>query len=390
MKRILLFGVLLLVLFLLPSSVALAEGESSSFSETEKELEELVDKNLDSLDLSALEQFTASLGLEGGLKPWLESVIQGSVPLSPRTLLSGAWQALWSGLTGALPLLLMVVAVAVLYNLLFGLTDGFLSRQTHDVVYFVCYGAVLLVVVGLVVSVVDSVRTLTTQLTTLMNGLTPPLLTLMAAVGGHVTSSVFQPQLALISTLVANLVTHIVIPLFLASVVFSVVGNLTQNVRLDRLQSATRYIISSLLALIFGLYVTYLSIAGVAGGMADTLSLRAARYVIGSYVPIVGGYISQGFDLVTASVLLIKNALGIGGVLAVLAVVLSPLLKLMALTLGLKLVAGIIEPVGDKRMASFVGGVGECMRSMVGAVAGVGFVFMTAMLLAILSCSAVL
>ena len=124
--------------------------------------------------------------------------------------------------------------------------------------------------------------------------------------------------------------------------------------------------------------------------MADTLSLRAARYVIGSYVPIVGGYISQGFDLVTASVLLIKNALGIGGVLAVLAVVLSPLLKLMALTLGLKLVAGIIEPVGDKRMASFVGGVGECMRSMVGAVAGVGFVFMTAMLLAILSCSAVL
>ena len=111
--------------------------------------------------------------------------------------------------------------------------------------------------------------------------------------------------------------------------------------------------------------------------------------MVSNYVPILGGYLSQGFDLVTASLAIIKNALGISGILAVLAITLTPVFKLVALTIGLKLTAGIIEPIADKRMSSFINGVAECTRQLVGATMSVGFVFIGSIMLVILTLNAV-
>ena len=356
----------------------------------QQQLEDYVADNLAQLDLGDFQRFAADYTQGADVKTILLQLIQGQLQLGPRQWLDALWQAATRSFRTVLPTLASIVMVALLFNLLFGLTQGFVNRQTNDIVYFVCYTAVLLLVVSMVVGAVNSVRHLTDNLVGLINAVSPPLLTLLSAVGGTTSSALLNPQLALFATLVANVVGKVVIPLFLVSVVFATVGNLSSNVRLDKLQSAVRYLIGCLLGVVFGLFTTYLSVAGIAGGMADTMSLRAARYVIGSYLPLVGGYVSQGFDLVTAGVMLIKNALGVFALLMVVSMVLAPLVQVLVLTVGLKLVAGLVEPIGDRRMASFIGGIAECMRSLSGAVAGVGFTFMVTMLLVMASCVTVL
>lgn len=378
--------VLLLLCGLPTAQVALAEGDS----DVQSQLGGYVDSNLQALDLSDFEAFCRSLGAGDNVRDTLSALIRGRLSLTPRQLGDLVWDSVTRAVAGVLPSLVVIVLIATLFNLLTGLTQHFLRRQTADMVYFVCYAAVLSVVVTLVVRTLTSVRSTVDTLVDMMNVVTPPLMTLTVAVGGNVTASVFQPQLALVSTLVADVIGRVILPLFIASVVFAVAGNLSDNVRLDKLQSATRYLIGVVLAAVFGLFTAYLTAAGIAGSMADTMSVRAARYVIGSYVPLVGGYISQGFDLVTASVHLIKNALGVYAMGVVLSVVLVPLAQLVVLTVGLKLTAGIIEPIGDRRMASFVGGVAECMRALVAAVAGVGFTFLVTLLMVMCSLTMVL
>lgn len=378
--------VLLLLCGLPTAQVALAEGDS----DVQSQLGGYVDSNLQALDLSDFEAFCRSLGAGDNVRDTLSALIRGRLSLTPRQLGDLVWDSVTRAVAGVLPSLVVIVLIATLFNLLTGLTQHFLRRQTADMVYFVCYAAVLSVVVTLVVRTLTSVRSTVDTLVDMMNVVTPPLMTLTVAVGGNVTASVFQPQLALVSTLVADVIGRVILPLFIASVVFAVAGNLSDNVRLDKLQSATRYLIGVVLAAVFGLFTAYLTAAGIAGSMADTMSVRAARYVIGSYVPLVGGYISQGFDLVTASVHLIKNALGVYAMGVVLSVVLVPLAQLVVLTVGLKLTAGIIEPIGDRRMASFVGGVAECMRALVAAVAGVGFTFFVTLLMVMCSLTMVL
>lgn len=378
----------LTVAFMSPKTTARADATQ----DLQQELDQYVQDNLSALNMDDFEQFCARLGVSGSqsVRATLAGLMRGELTVTPRELLGLLWDAVASAVGRTLPAMAVLVLIGVLFNLLSGLTQNFLKPQTTHIVHFVCYAAMLLTVMAVVADALTTVRRTVDDLTQLMNVVTPPLMTLMVAVGGQVTSAVFRPQLALMCTLVANVIAQVVLPLFVAAVVFAVVGNLSDNVRLTRLQSATRYIIGVVLGSVFGLFATYLSVAGLAGSMADTVSIRTARYVISSYLPLVGGYISQGFDLVTASVGLIKNALGVYAVLVVLAVVLAPMVQMLALVVGLKLTAGILQPVGDKRMASFVGEVGECMRSLLAAVAGVGFTFMVSLLLVMCSTMAVL
>lgn len=368
----------------------LAVARADSVTKVQEQLESYVDENLEALDLGDLERFAAGLTGGGNVREALSGLMHGTLSLGPRDLLSMVWSALTSAMARTLPAMAVLVLISMLYNLLVGLTQNFLHRQTVDIVHFVCYAAALLTVTAMVVDAVTSVRRTVATLVTLMNAVTPPLMTLMVAMGGHVTSGIMRPQLALCCTLVADVANGVVLPLVIAALVFAVVGHLSDNVRLDRLLSATRYVIGVVLGAVFGLFATYLSVAGVAGSMADTVSVRTARYVISTYVPMVGGYIAQGFDLVTASVGLIKNALGLYAVVLVLSVVMAPLVQLLALVVGLKVTAGVIQPVGDARMAGFVGGVAECMRSLLAAVAGVGFTFLVTLLLVMCSTAAVL
>ena len=140
-----------------------------------------------------------------------------------------------------------------------------------------------------------------------------------------------------------------------------------------------------MLSVTFGGLITYLSAVGLIGGASDAVSVKAAKYLVGSYVPILGGYLSQGLDLIAAGIILVKNALGVVGIFTVLAVTLTPAFKLIGLTLGLKLTASVIEPIADKRMSSFLNGVAESARSLLGATLGVSFVFIVCITLVIMT-----
>lgn len=183
--------------------------------------------------------------------------------------------------------------------------------------------------------------------------------------------------------------TVAVLPLFIATVVFSIVGSISDNVKLDKLQSATRYIGGGVMTLTFGGLIAYLSISGLIGGTVDSASIKATKYLVSSYVPVIGGYLSQGVDLVRVGMVIVKNALGVSGIIAVILIVLTPAIKLLALTVGLKLTAGIIEPITDKRLSGFINNVSESVRQLLGAVLGVGFVFILSLSMLLFTLNAV-
>ena len=59
------------------------------------------------------------------------------------------------------------------------------------------------------------------------------------------------------------------------------------------------------------------SLQGIAVGSFDSLSIRTTKYTIKSYVPVMGGYLSDGMDLILSSTILIKNSVGLVGVLLI-------------------------------------------------------------------------
>jgi stage III sporulation protein AE len=102
---------------------------------------------------------------------------------------------------------------------------------------------------------------------------------------------------------------------------------------------------------IFGLFFT---IQGLTAASYDGIARRAAKYAIGSGIPIVGGFLSGGFDLAVAGSVLIKNALGSMSIFLMLAVIFEPLVLLVSVNVLLRLTAAVTQPFGEGRISDFL------------------------------------
>jgi len=112
-----------------------------------------------------------------------------------------------------------------------------------------------------------------------------------------------------------------------------------------------------------------------------------AKFAISSYVPILGGYLSDGFDLVLASVVLVKNSVGLCGVLIMISIILAPIVSIIIFQLGLRLIAGIIQPIGDSRMSEIISAISDNLTLLIVAIMGMAFMFFIMVTLVIMTCN---
>jgi stage III sporulation protein AE len=123
------------------------------------------------------------------------------------------------------------------------------------------------------------------------------------------------------------------------------------------------------------IFIGVITIYGITGSAMDGLALRTAKFATSAFVPVVGGMFSDAVSVVMSASLLLKNAVGVFGILVIAMVCVFPLIKLLALTMILKIAGALIQPVGDEKMASCLNCVGNHMLLVFGAVATVTLMF---------------
>ena len=105
-------------------------------------------------------------------------------------------------------------------------------------------------------------------------------------------------------------------------------------------------------------------------------------------MPLLGGYLSDGFDLVLAGIVLIKNSAGLVITLLIIAAIIAPVIEIAVFSLGLRLVSGLIEPVSDERFSAMLTGVSKNLGILVAIILGVGFMFIVTVMLIVATCNA--
>ena len=78
------------------------------------------------------------------------------------------------------------------------------------------------------------------------------------------------------------------------------------------------------------------------------------KYAIGNGVPIIGGFLSGGFDLAVAGSILIKNALGSMSIFLMVAVLFEPIILLISVSVMLRFTAAVTQPFGESRISDFL------------------------------------
>lgn len=397
LKKTTYFLVFLLAAVIILTVFALSFDGGYCYAESQKDAEEIlgenVEDNLSEIDVSQLdelldrisEDYKALFGED--VIATAKDIIYGKYEGGFADFMTIMFKGISKSVIDVMPTILTIVAIAVLYSLLGGFTSGFVQKPTEKLIYFATYSTMILIVMIEVGKVIKITTNTISDIRILMEGIFPVLLTLTTLLGGVISSAVFKPMMTTLVTIITVFVSKIIIPMFIAAIAFSIVGNLTKSVKLDKLTDFFKSSATYVLGGVFGLFVAFLTFQGLTGGVIDSISIKTAKFAMQSYIPILGGYLSDGFDLMLASIVLIKNSIGVIGLIMLLSIIALPTIKIIILSLGLKLASGIIEPLCDSKFSKMLSNISSNMTLLIISLVGVGFMFLITVMLIIYTCN---
>lgn len=315
-----------------------------------EELREEVRKLLEALDTEELEAYLETLPQyeAGSIKEALESIVTGDFSLDYASLWQSVLALVWEEGKVILPAFAVIIAVALLSGILNSVRGSFLRGSMAEVIHFAAYLCVGAALLSVLISVLQAGFSAIESMQRQMEIIYPILLTLMAASGGAVSAGIYRPAVAFLSSAVCEMFSAVVLPTSVAVIVLTFIGCLSDEVKTTKLGDFFKSLNKWLIGLTLGLLGIFLTVQGISAAQYDGLSLRAAKYLVSGSVPIVGGFLSGGLDLVLAGSALIKNAVGSFAVFLLFGVILRPVLLFAAFQIFLRLSAAAAEPVGGK------------------------------------------
>lgn len=352
-------------------------------SEIEDIIEDSIGSQLGDLDFSEFEDVLNSLTGEGkeifGNDSFLDKIkqiISGEFTENGNSIWTSILNLFFEDVLSFLPILSLVIAIAVTFSLVNASRPSSKNKSIGDVIHFVCFGAIIVVLVGYSVNMLTLTSDTLQNIKAQMDVAFPILLTVLTAIGGVTSVSVYQPAVAVLSGTIINIFTNILMPIFIFKLVFSIVGNLSNNVKLDKFASFFSSLFKWIVGGVFTVFSAFLAIQGITAGSVDGISFRTAKYAIKNSIPLVGSYLSDGLNLIVASSVLIKNAVGAAGLVLLFATIIVPVLNLAVFMLSLKLVAAVLEPITDSRISNFISMLAKSISLLIVLILGCAFMYL--------------
>ncbi len=352
-------------------------------TEIEQELTDSVQQGLNNFDFSEFDQILNNLDEQAkncfANQSFFNKILQilnGEIELNFVNFLQIIFDSILGGIGNLVPIFCIVLAVTLLCGLINHIKSDAVENSAHAVIDFVCVGIVVVLISGVIFSLLSDVRGVLNLIKTQMDLLFPIILTLVASVGGAVSVGFLQPTLAILSNVILTIFDVVLVPIFIIRFIFLVLGSISDGVKLNKFDTLFGSIFKWIAGICFSVFSGAMLLQGMVAGSFDNVSIRATKFALKNYVPILGGYLSDGFNIVMASSVLIKNAIGLSGILLLLATILSPVAKIVVFDLGLKLTASIIEPITKSKVSDFLMKVSKLMSMLIMIVLGIGFMYL--------------
>lgn len=350
------------------------------YADMQQDLSNQVDEGLGNLNFSQVEKVTN--GYIGDIVDKIRAIISGNFD-NAESFLQMVFSLLSDNLSQLFPQLVSIFVVLVLVGLVRNTSSGFISQSTDNVVSFVGKTVVVLTLISLFVDVFSQVNEVIDEVSLLAEVSLPILLTLVIANGSTNLSAICQPSMVMFSGMIINVVRNVLLPLTASATAFAFVSNLSHNVKVTKTSKFLNNVASWILGIMFTIFSVFTSVQGIVGASMDGVSYRMAKFTAKNYIPILGGYVSEGFDIVIASTNLIKNSFGVVLLIVLALMVAKPLLTILALNVGLQGVSALSEPISSDNCSSMFNGMCKSLTFLCALLVAVAFMFAILVIVAI-------
>ncbi len=213
--------------------------------------------------------------------------------------------------------------------------------------------------------------------------ITPILTTLTVLTGGTSSAAIYQPSAIFLSSGAVEIVGGFIFPATIAVIVLNFMSKLNTQMSFSGVTALMKSIMKWVIGITVTIFSIFITFQSSASSLFDGIIFKATKYVVSNSVPIVGNFLSSGFDMLTSAGLLIKSSVGICGLLLLLFEILSPVILLSAFSLILKFVGAIVQPIGEKTLFSLLSDLSKDIEYFIAGLLTVAFMYALIIMLVI-------
>ena len=332
---------------------------------------------LDGVNLDEMQNLVDELGNNSifnvSVRERIESILKGEYATNYSSMLSAFLGVVFGNIKSVLPFIFTLVAIGLLSNVVGNLKSN--TSGVENTTNFIFLSVAILVVLISFKGIFGTTNKTLNSILTQMQIVFPILITLLGTIGSVSSISIYNPLVAILSTLVSVVFDKFLYPLFIIIFVLTILGNLTDTIKFDKLNGFLMSTFKWSIGIIFTLFTGFLSIQGITAGKFDSVSIKATKFAMKSYIPIIGSYVSDGMDFFVLGATLVKNSIGLVGVLILIISILSPIIMIIVYKLALQLSSGILQITGNSKICKFLGDCNKILILPIVLIIGVSFMY---------------
>lgn len=273
--------------------------------------------------------------------------------------------------SGMIHIIFLVIIAAIFSNF----SSVFQSTQVSEISFSMLYMLLLTICLNNFRILIESASGNVSQLLKFMELLGPVYFMAVAFSTGSSTSITFYQIVLLLIFVIEMVILNFLIPMTQLYLIMRILGEISTEIHLSKFAELLETIISwslkTLLAGVIGLNV----IQGLLTPAIDSVK-RSIVMKGGEALPIVGDAVSGATELVLGTAVLIKNGIGVAGMIICFVICLSPMIQMGVTALIYQLVSALVQPVSDKRMVNCISSMADGTKLLLRIVYTTGVLFL--------------
>ena len=352
MKKII---ILVLIIFLMYPSFGFAEEISE---------EEIINSQKSSINISKFieeaKKYTSDVFENTDYNELLSSAITGNI--NNEQLGKSILNIIGKETLGSIKTIASIMIVIIIHSILKSISEGLENKSIGKICYYVQYILIVTLIMSNFAQVINMVKNSVSDLVSFSNTLIPILITLILTTGNIASANLLQPVLLFMITFIGNLISNIIIPITLASTALAIVSKVSDHIQLDKLSKILKSGVTWTLGVVLTLFVTLLSVEGSLSSSVDGVTAKTAKAAVSSFVPVVGKILGDAVDSVIGCTSILKNAVGVVGVIVIIGICITPIIKLVLLMTTYYIGSAICEPIADEKIVKLLSQIGDTFK----------------------------
>lgn len=345
----------IIILIILPSRVVGNSGDINQET-IEEQQEEFGIQNF----IKNTKEYTGEFFEDIDISSILNDAVQGRIDNS--TLFKRIWNLFGKEVKSGINAIVSILVVVVIHSILKSISDSLDDNGISKLIYYVQYILIITIIMNNFSDIIQMVKDTTTNLVAFMNMLVPLLISLMLYTGNITTSGLLEPIILFMINFIGNIIQNLIIPFVLILVSFIIISKLTDRVQINKIAKKMKSSVVWFLGIILTVFVGVVSLEGTLSSSVDGITAKTAKSMVTSVIPVVGKILGDAVDTVLGCGIILKNAVGIVGVIIILGICIMPIIKLAILTFSYKLLSSVCEPIADSKVVDLLEQIGDIFK----------------------------